>query len=54
LRQCGGADARRLPHDHEAGALEVRDYPLGGDGRHDVVGVVQALATAEAQRARFR
>ncbi len=37
-------------HQDVAGPLEVLDQPFGRDARHGVVGVVDALATGEAQR----
>ena len=40
---------RRLPHDDEARSLQVLDDPLGGDLRHDFVGVMDALAALIAQ-----
>jgi hypothetical protein len=39
-------------HDDEAGALKVLDKPLGDDPRHDLGGVVNALAPAVEQRER--
>src|SRR5208337_1162923 len=37
-------------HDDESGALKVLHEPLGDDLRHDLVGVVHALAALVAQR----
>ena len=44
------ADLWRLPHDDKAGPCQVLHKPPGDDLRHDLVGVVDALAAFEAQR----
>ena len=46
--QC--ALGRRPAHDDEAGAVQVLDKALGDDVRHDLVGFVDALPAADAQR----
>jgi hypothetical protein len=43
------AAERRLLHDDEACALKVADNALGGDSRHVLVGMMDALATFELQ-----
>ena len=47
--QRRAADVRRPLHHHKARALEVLDKPPCDDLRHDLVGVVDALAAMEAQ-----
>ena len=44
------ADLRRPLHDDEAGALQVLHKALGDDLRHDLVGVVDALAALVSKR----
>jgi hypothetical protein len=43
------ADFRRLLHYNEAGALEMLHEAFCNNLRHDLVGVVRALAALEAQ-----
>ncbi len=44
-----GADLRRPLYDDGTGALQTLHKPLGHDLRHDLVGVVDAVAALEAQ-----
>ncbi len=50
--RCGppAGDVRQPFHHHEAGAIQVVYKPLGDDLGHDLIGVVDTLATLEAQR----
>jgi hypothetical protein len=50
-RQRRTADRRRpLHHDEPSTTLEVLNEALGDDLRHELVGVVDALAALEAER----
>src|SRR5260370_33096698 len=46
----GAADNPRTLHHHQSGALQMLDKALRHDFRHDLVGVVHALAALKAQR----
>ena len=52
MSQRGAANNRRAFHDDEAGALQMRDQPLGDHHGHDLIGVVNALAALKAQSER--
>ena len=48
--QRGGTDLWRLLHHDKTGTLQMIHKPLRDDLGHDLVGVVDALATLESQR----
>ena len=48
------ADGWRALHHHEAGSLKMLDEPPCNDLRHDLIGVVDALAAGISQRERKR
>jgi hypothetical protein len=49
-RNRGVAAERRLLHNDESRPFQVLAKPLGDDPRHDFIGIMNALATLEAQR----